>query len=107
MARRASEDAITKSDRWRLMELAWSERFDKLESRISEQNKQITALQSDNAYLTLSVNSLQQEKIRMSNDIATLQKEKTLLVDENVNLKNRVALLEKTLKDINEAIPPC
>lgn len=105
IVRRASEEAITKSDRWVKIENGWNERFRIVDNQIVEQNKELAVIRSQNAQLTESVNQLKQEKIRMENDIKLLQQERVLLVEENANLKARVGILEKELKDNNKLIP--
>lgn len=91
MVRRASEDVITKSDRLRKMEEEWNERFSKLEEIIENEKKEIVLLRCENEKLKIEVEELQKNKIKSDK--------------ENKNLKDRVLILERALKEHNWPIP--
>lgn len=101
--RKASDEAINQSDRWQKIEADWTERLRKLDTRITDQNKDIAVLRSENAHLIENVNQLQQDKIRMGNENVRLQEEKLILVAEVASLKSRVEHLEKALQESNNS----
>lgn len=102
--RKASDEAISKTARWQQIESEWNERLRKMDDRITDQNKDIAVLRSENAHLIANVSQLQQEKIQIANDNKVLQQEKLQLVTEVANLRARVDILEKELQEKSKSV---
>jgi len=115
MIKRASDEAITKSDRWRKIEDEWSTRFDKLEVRVSDQNKELSGLRLENSNMSSEISLLKEkiadqtkeiavlrsENICLNLEISTLKASKVSLEVEKVKLEDRVRILEEELQTRN------